>query len=70
MRKKQKWMVPVVLSFKMSFGSVVLGGMMEPIDVRKEFLSRSYIKNEQLENHGKACEDTKLYAHESIKFAI
>ena len=43
MRKKHKWMDPVVLFSKMSFGSVVVGGMMEPIDVRKEFLSRSYI---------------------------
>ena len=30
----------------------------------------SAIKNDKLENHGKACEDTKLYAHESIEFAI
>ena len=37
MTKKHKWMVLVVLFFKMNFGLEVVGGMMELIDVRKEF---------------------------------
>lgn len=37
MRKNPKWTVHVVLFFKMSIGSVVVGGMMELIDARKLF---------------------------------
>ena len=38
MRKTLKWMVHVVLFFKMSFGSGVVGETMEPTNARKLFL--------------------------------
>ena len=38
MRKKHTWMVHVVLFFKMSFGSGVVGETMEPTNARKLFL--------------------------------